>query len=273
MHFVTFCYKDNFESWKKILFNKREFRETDRVCERHFDRSQILTHWTHIIDGQICQLEREKPKIRPNAVPHLNLPETDEQSQIVNNKREPRNGKKRKQSLNSLENPKKVCLNAITIAVRHNYIIIYISDLQVIKKDEGIECEAIDNLEDDVEIVQTELRSSKSTPKDDRVEPMMSSDDMRQIFDTVYDDIYEIVLPNTLWGIHRDPEERQFIAFSMFDVKQMCSSIAVKVTDTFELKVYVNGKERSTETLKELSVDSITKLLNHLNESSNVESK
>lgn len=44
--------KDNFESWKRRLFNKREFRETDRVCERHFDKTQILTHWEHIIDGK-----------------------------------------------------------------------------------------------------------------------------------------------------------------------------------------------------------------------------
>lgn len=59
------------------MFNKREFRETDRVCERHFDRTQILTHWEHIIEGKVCQLEREKPKIRPSAVPYLNLPGTD----------------------------------------------------------------------------------------------------------------------------------------------------------------------------------------------------
>lgn len=59
------------------MFNKREFRETDRVCERHFDRTQILTHWEHIIDGKVCQLEREKPKIKSDAVPYLNLPDTD----------------------------------------------------------------------------------------------------------------------------------------------------------------------------------------------------
>lgn len=47
------------------------------MCERHFDRTQILTHWEHIIDGKVCQLEREKPKIKFDAVPYLNLPETD----------------------------------------------------------------------------------------------------------------------------------------------------------------------------------------------------
>lgn len=57
------------------MFNKRDFRETDRVCERHFDRNQILTHWEHIIDGKVCQLEREKPKIKSDAVPFLNLPD------------------------------------------------------------------------------------------------------------------------------------------------------------------------------------------------------
>lgn len=101
----------------------------------------------------------------------------------------------------------------------------------------------------------------------------MSTEEKRQIFDTVYDEIYEIVLPNTLWGIHRDPEDRQFIAFTLFDSDKMGCSIAVKVTDAFELKVYTNGVEKSFEVLKELSVDSLTKLLSQLNENTNLECK
>lgn len=103
-----FMEQDNFENWKTKLFNKRDFRETDRVCERHFDRSQILTHWEHIIDGKLCQLEREKPKIRANAIPYLNLPETEDLAQIVNKKRGPKEARKRKQNLNTSDNSEKV---------------------------------------------------------------------------------------------------------------------------------------------------------------------
>lgn len=94
-----------------------------------------------------------------------------------------------------------------------------------------------------------------------------SDEEKRLIFDAVYDDIYEVVLPNTLWGIHRDPEDRQYIAFTMFDANKMNSSIAVKITDTFSVKVLANGVERPDETLTELSVDILTKLVNRLNES------
>lgn len=48
---------------------KREFRESDKVCERHFTTDQIITHWEHVIDGKLCQLEREKPKIKVDAIP------------------------------------------------------------------------------------------------------------------------------------------------------------------------------------------------------------
>lgn len=50
---------------------------------------------------------------------------------------------------------------------------------------------------------KTELKSPKSiknTRSKVKAEIQLSDDEMRQIFDTVYDDIYEVVLPNTLWG-------------------------------------------------------------------------
>lgn len=144
---------------------------------------------------------------------------------------------------------------------------------KVLKK-EAIEYEAIANFLLDGTETQTELRSPKTTKNGRRnvkAELQLSTEEKRQIFDTVYDEIYEVVLPNTLWGIHRDPEERQFIAFTMFDGNKMSCSIAVKVTDAFELKVYTNGAEKSTEILKELNIDSLTKLLSQLNENINLE--
>lgn len=93
------------------MFNKREFRETDRVCERHFDKTQILTHWEHIIDGEVSQLKREKPRIKSNAVPYLNLPETETIAMTTSRKRGAKlkpNPRERKQNFTNSEHNEKV---------------------------------------------------------------------------------------------------------------------------------------------------------------------
>lgn len=118
---------------------------------------------------------------------------------------------------------------------------------------------------------QSVTHTPKSKAKaNGRVKPItkhsLSIEEKHQIFDAVYDDIYEVILPNTLWGIHRDPEDRQYIAFTLFDAKQMNCSIAVKITDNFELQTYRNGAQESSEILNELNVEVLTKLLNQLNE-------
>lgn len=121
------CLKqDNFENWKRKLFNKREFRETDRVCERHFEKNQILTHWDHIIDGKLCQLEREKPKIKFDAVPHLNLPETETVLATINKKRglKPKmEQRKRKQTIKYDRNEK------VKIFIMNDLLLKFISNL------------------------------------------------------------------------------------------------------------------------------------------------
>lgn len=53
----------------------------------------------------------------------------------------------------------------------------------------------------------TEMKTAKKSPKavkqtrsKVKVEIQLSDEEKHEIFDTVYDDIYEVVLPNTLWG-------------------------------------------------------------------------
>lgn len=115
-------------------------------------------------------------------------------------------------------------------------------------------------------------KSPKKTQKNIKVE-RLSAEEKHQVFETVYDDIYEVTLPNTLWGIHRDPEDRQYIAFTKFDASEMKSTIAVKITNNFDLKVHVNGAQQTSDTLKSLSVDELTKLLNQLNEAAESKTK
>lgn len=52
-----------------------------------------------------------------------------------------------------------------------------------------------------------EIKAQSKSPKSKRnsrskikTETKLSDEEKHQIFDTVYDDIYEVVLPNTLWG-------------------------------------------------------------------------
>lgn len=127
---------------------------------------------------------------------------------------------------------------------------------------ENFECENVETL-----VAENGDDPAEQRTIDSVVSSASISDDVkRQIFDAVYDDIYEVVLPTTLWGIHRDPEERRYIAFTLFDANDMKCAIAVKITDNFNLKIFLNGVQQTEETLDELSVDTLTKLLNQLNE-------
>lgn len=132
----------------------------------------------------------------------------------------------------------------------------------------------VENDENQIEQTTAEFPISKTNGRvKTRAQNRLSDEEKRQIFDAVYDDIYEVVLPNTLWGNHRDPEDRQYIAFTLFDANKMNCSIAVKITDNFNLKVYKNGIQTTCETLSELNVDVLTKLVNELNNSAEQETK
>lgn len=101
----------------------------------------------------------------------------------------------------------------------------------------------------------------------------LSADKKCEIFDSVYDDVYEIVLPSTLWGIHRDPDERQFIAFSKFDASKMSCSRVLIVNNKFEMKFLTDGVQTKASILDEISVEVITNLLNQLDECESIGAK
>lgn len=43
-------------------------------------------------------------------------------------------------------------------------------------------------------------QSLKNSPSKSKAVAKLSDEEKHQMFDTVYDDVYEVVLPNTLWG-------------------------------------------------------------------------
>lgn len=190
-----------------MLYNKREFRETDRVCERHFDRSQILTHWEHIIKGEIHQIEREKPKIKADAIPYLNLPDTEDAPHNTQQKRPHKEPKKRKQNLSAHHKNKvnyRFICSILTNSSKSESEMHVFCNLQVVRKGEDIECSPMNDIDiyDGIEIKREikSPRSLKSSPCKAKAILELSDEEKHQIFDGVYDDVYEVVLPNTLWG-------------------------------------------------------------------------
>lgn len=58
------------------------------------------------------------------------------------------------------------------------------------------------DIDADIEIkpVLKSPKSVKQSPSKAKAKIKLSDEEKHQIFDTVYDEIYEVVLPNTLWG-------------------------------------------------------------------------
>ena len=69
------------------------------------------------------------------------------------------------------------------------------------KAEEENECCTDIDIDDSIEI-KKEVKSpkSKNSRSKAKAEIKLTDDEKNHIFDSVYDDIYEVVLPNTLWG-------------------------------------------------------------------------
>lgn len=79
-------------------------------------------------------------------------------------------------------------------------------------------------------------------------------------FDFIYDDVYEVVLPTTMYGIHRDPD-RKFIVFSLFDAEKMTTIKSLYVNDRLQAKMSIDSVIIETGTFPELTVDVLTNML------------
>lgn len=88
----------------------------------------------------------------------------------------------------------------------------------------------------------------------------------QKLFDSIFDDIYEVELPSTLWAVHRDPE-RKYIVFSEFDVKTMTAAKVLHITDTCDIKAYYHTNEIPiTKRNDDLSFDMLAEVLGELDD-------
>lgn len=228
--------KEMYELWKEKLPKKRVFKINDKVCERHFRKEDIITTFDHVINGQLLQMERGRPKLKRTAVPCLHLPTEDDQNHL----RAKRNRQQR-----------------ITVTIKS--------------------CE--EREQSSTNVFDKEKKNAKNSDKDSESENISEdknstvvihledeSKEDNTAFDTLYEDIFEVVLPDTLWGIHRDPC-REFIAFSCFDIKSLQSRKCVVLNRNGTLKISFNNKlvnEQDFET--EPTHEFISNLLSEVDE-------
>lgn len=264
-----------FEKWKRVLAGTREFRAADRICQHHFDPKDIDTHWEHLIKGEVHSIERIKPRLQPYAVPSLLL-----ESLKTAAPRKPRALKgdpKMMKKSTKHDDPLEVIeldVDSSTPALRK---------LQPIKRKRKLEPK------DDLYPVSLELHIEATEGNDDQElsnepselpaihsETNESDDDeetaakKRSIFNTLYEDVFEVELPCTRYGIHRDPE-RTYIAFSLFDPVTMNTAKALHFDERLRTRIVRNGVVVSRDRHKDLTVDTLSEMLADLDSSNGVE--
>jgi hypothetical protein len=58
--------------WNSVIQrNDKNLHSDDVVCSLHFKEEDIERYYTHIIDGEVVQIERGNPKLRKDAVPSV----------------------------------------------------------------------------------------------------------------------------------------------------------------------------------------------------------
>lgn len=206
-----------FDKWKEILANKREFkRNSDRVCERHFESKDIVEYWENNINGIIHRTKRDKPKLRDSAIPSLHLPTWTQFTQ---------SNDKRIEILSSTIIKKKKCVEIPkpkVIIVRPKKVTVEEPQSQMI--DELIVVEDQKNLEKRAEA-----------------------------FENLYDEAFDVTMPNCLWGIHRDPD-RKFLVFSVFNATAMKFDKYLHISDDLRSLISTNEEVR----VEKLSIEKAT---------------
>lgn len=241
---------DLFEKWHYVLPNKRKLKAHDRVCERHFVHSDIIMFWESTINGQIHMTPRDKPKLKENSIPCKNLPKA---SDYTSSRSEQKDFSPKIEIL-SQSLIKTASKQAANEEIQNE---LSIPPGKKVKKDQQVMVESI------IESVpDSELKDSEAPIISTTVEDSVHS---QEIFDTFYDEAYDVCLPNCLWGLHRDPS-RTFVVFSKFNRASMSHSISVFIENTFQYKIQVANQPTIEKPLQvdELTTDIFSNILNDL---------
>lgn len=242
-----------FNLWKEILPKTREFKKIDKVCERHFSKDDIMTTFDHVINGELMQMERGRPRLKPHVVPSLNLdidPTTLAKMQA--NKRSASGKGTVKKALKkekiSGDEQDETSVSSPSKPAQPTELIIqtnprFVTSNVIIKS------------------------PTLSLPKEIVLDPNdFVEEEVISEFESLYDDVFEVTLPSTLWGVHREPK-RNFIAFTCFDVQQMQNTKCVVLSSNGCLKIALNGRIISEQSFgHELNPDFMSNVLNQVEE-------
>uniref|UniRef100_A0A182PP54 THAP-type domain-containing protein n=1 Tax=Anopheles epiroticus TaxID=199890 RepID=A0A182PP54_9DIPT len=185
---------EKFEEWRQVLPAHRPLRSHDRVCEKHFKPEEIQRDWTYQIGGHTKKLMRAKPVLLPDAIPSIfdSVPPVDRKGTKSRRKQPREPPEEQREVVVVVEQPNQ---DNDIICVEQTAMVVVIEDESTDVANQpptAVEC-------NEVEMFQAKPDAAAR----------------ESIFEELYDNIYEVELPSTLWGVHREPD-RKFAAFSRF---------------------------------------------------------
>ena len=231
------------KTWADVLPNKkRPFKESDRVCELHFDECDIIDFWSSKINGQVHITPRDKPKLKVNAIPSRNLPTSDGaplKPKVIN---------PAEILLNKRNEKIQILSEKILFPAKRKRI----NEVEEEKVDEKESLEKVQKTID-YEVVETpiieEISDMQKVIEEAEIEFELASAEHQEAFDNLYDEAFDVTLPSLLWGIHRCPS-RKFIAFSEFSQKTMTNGKLLHINFSLRCTTFINNKLKSSKMLQ-----------------------
>lgn len=244
------------------------------------------------------QIDRGKPKLRITAVPSYNLPADDfrdykrkhdgsethrkskKQQEIVTDTPKvilPDEGPKRRPIIKRLLkdfSPKRTKENVSD----HNRFVETSENVDEVTVLDDVNSTTDDHIDEHISMVTQQTAYELQDDTEDPASYLMKNNQRTDVqpdltydcvdvnlFDGIYEDIYEVTLPNTLWGIHRDPN-RTFIVFSYFDEKTCSMSKLIHLDNGMNTHIYIKGKLVNEYPMSNLSIEYLTNLVGQVDE-------
>ncbi|XP_055371389.1 uncharacterized protein LOC129605569 [Condylostylus longicornis] len=255
--------------WKEVLPKKRELKSTDKVCVDHFDESDLITTYETLVNGKMVIIPRGRPKLNENAIPCRNLancdyPKRGRKCGVKNTKNEKCEISLKKISLKRVKVKKVSNLNEKSC----NVIVHTIEESFPDEAEEFFKelCEEENTNEEVENNVVNVVSINIDKNKIDECNTICQNNKQVQkekikIFNDLYEDIFEVELPSTLWAIHRDPSN-VFIAFTYFDPILYLSSKSIILYNNLKAAVNLFNKHFLEKDLNDsYSIEDVGELL------------
>uniref|UniRef100_A0A182SGN7 THAP-type domain-containing protein n=1 Tax=Anopheles maculatus TaxID=74869 RepID=A0A182SGN7_9DIPT len=212
-----------FEEWRQALPNHRPLQPHDRVCEKHFKTTDIQRDWTYQIEGKTKKLMRTKPVLRPDAIPCIfNVMKPDDETVTTGKKRRKKSPERSEEDIILLVESTSQRPAEEPVEREQQSVVILMEESELMDVNKRDESGVVELLAADMDVVEKE-----------------------SIFGELYDNIFEVELPSTLWGVHREPD-RAFVAFSRFGWcpkdGNATSTVSLLIDCSLECRAWYDGK-------------------------------